>query len=146
MSNDGLLFVYGTLRRDAGSRNYQLLERHAEFFDHGTMRGHLFDLGSYPCAVASADSPDKVRGELFILRRPGHALRVLDEFEGVPGSRQDDMAQYQREDVTIRSHRHGRLRAWTYLYRFATGDLPVIVSGDYVRYMREQRTGMATWA
>ncbi|MCH8188603.1 MAG: gamma-glutamylcyclotransferase, partial [Proteobacteria bacterium] len=114
---------------------------HADFYDYGTMRGRLFDLGSYPCVVPSGDPSHKVRGELFLLRAPCRALSVLDDFEGVPGGRQDWAAQYLRKSVAINSRRHGRLRAWVYLYRFATDNLPAIVSGDYVRYRRGRING-----
>lgn len=141
-----LLFVYGTLRRDLGAAAYQLLGRHADFYDYGTMRGRLFDLGSFPCVVPSADPSHKVRGELFLLRAPGRALSVLDDFEGVPGGRQDWAAQYLRQSVAINSRRHGRLRAWVYLYRFATDNLTAIASGDYVRYRRGRRNRLAARA
>ena len=131
-----LLFVYGTLRRDLGLPAYHLLERHADFYDYGTMRGRLFDLGSYPGVVASIDASDRVRGELFLLRVPGRALAVLDEFEGIPEGRADWAARYVRESLAINSRRHGRLRAWVYLYRFATAGLAAIPAGDYVRYRR----------
>jgi gamma-glutamylcyclotransferase (GGCT)/AIG2-like uncharacterized protein YtfP len=141
-----LLFVYGTLRRDLGAAAYQLLGRHADFYDYGTMRGRLFDLGAYPCVISSADPSHKVWGELFVLRAPGRALSVLDDFEGASGRCEDLAAQYMRESVSISSRRHGRLRAWVYLYRFATDNLTAITSGDYVRHRRGRLNRLAAGA
>ncbi len=129
-----LLFVYGTLRRDVGAPAYKLLARHGELFDHGTVRGRLFDVGRYPALVLDGGPDDQVRGEVHVLRAPRWALAGLDHYEGVAGS-----GQYRRIRVPVATRDHGRIKAWVYEYLRDTSRLAQVQSGDYARHGHYRR-------
>ena len=93
------LFAYGTLGPDGP-------EAAAKGWTPDSVRGRLFDLGTYPALV---DSDDPHAGWV-----DGHVCEVdpdilagaLDAYEGVPEG------LYRRDEVTTRSGR----RAWVYVY------------------------------
>lgn len=87
------------------------------------MRGALFDLGSYPGMIASADTPDFVIGEVFKLNDPTGTFPALDRYEG------DD---FERQIVSVVLDDGRELEAWAYLYKRDTSDKPRIDSGDYL--------------
>jgi gamma-glutamylcyclotransferase (GGCT)/AIG2-like uncharacterized protein YtfP len=84
-----LLFVYGTLRRDAA--NHREL-RDATFIGHARTQPkyELVDMGGYPALLEGG--ADAVVGEVYEI--PGALLVALDAFEEVP-----DL--YQRKDIAI---------------------------------------------
>ncbi len=102
----------------------------AGYLGEGTVAGRLFDLGRYPGLVAPRAPGDRVRGELYTLRKPKLTLAKLDEYEGCrprAGS-----AEFARERWAVRLDDGRRIEAWIYLYR---GDLArgrLIRSGDYL--------------
>ena len=81
------LFVYGTLMSSAASTygRAQRTRLHEATTSLGTatMRGRLYDLGSYPGLVASDDAADIVHGEVLRLDRPDEVLPWLDDYEGI---------------------------------------------------------------
>ena len=77
------LFVYGTLRLNAGNEVAQFLHRNASFVGVGKMPGELFDLGAYPGAKYVENAPTWVAGDVFKMHDANAVLRVLDEYEGI---------------------------------------------------------------
>src|SRR5208337_420316 len=73
-----LLFVYGTLRRGF-PLHHHLRRMGAEFVARGNVQGELFDFGKFPGARKSTKPGKTVEGELYRLRRPEKALKVLDQ-------------------------------------------------------------------
>ena len=67
------LFAYGTLRTDAAG-----LLNGCQRVGTGTVRGTLYDLGSYPALLLAGDDP--VPGVIW--RCPYPLLRELDRYEG----------------------------------------------------------------
>ncbi len=120
-----LLFVYGTLRRRSRHPMHEVLCAHADFVGAGTFRGKLYDLGAFPGAVASDQSPDQVRGEIYALRDPQRILPALDAYEA---------QGFRREIVAIRSEAGATLRCWIYLYDRPVSRSSLISSGDYIRH------------
>lgn len=124
------LFVYGTLRLQAGRAMGRWLARHADYVGSGTVRGRLYLVTDYPGCVASSDPQDCVRGEVYRLRYPAATLARLDEYEGY-GPR------FPTPNEFIRSRQHVRLAstaiiiAWIYLYNLPFDTLPRIDSGDF---------------
>jgi gamma-glutamylcyclotransferase (GGCT)/AIG2-like uncharacterized protein YtfP len=80
MSNETLVFVYGTLKR--GGRNQHYLAGQKLIGVARTMPGfRLFDLGEYPGMVPSADDRDGVSGEVWSVEVD--CLEHLDLLEGI---------------------------------------------------------------
>ncbi|HUE95594.1 MAG TPA: gamma-glutamylcyclotransferase family protein [Longimicrobiaceae bacterium] len=91
------LFVYGTLRRGGGM--HSLLDGcrlHAE----ATVRGSLFDLGTYPALVL--DDRGTVHGEVW--ECPRETLLRLDSYEGV------GEGLFRRVRIEV-----GSVPCWTYI-------------------------------
>lgn len=88
-SPEMLLFVYGTLRRDAA--NHREL-RDATFIGRARTQPkyELVDMGGYPALLEGG--ADAVVGEVYEI--PGALLAALDAFEEVP-------ELYQRKDIAI---------------------------------------------
>lgn len=120
------LFVYGTLRSSEKNRFARLLHRHARRIGAATLRGRLYRLHGYPCAVPCDDPAERVAGEVFALD-PEHAaevIRALDEYEG------DD---YARREVEVALEPGGTARCWAYLYTGGLDGSERIASGDWLR-------------
>ena len=127
MSKDDYLFVYGTLRRDAGNPTHHVLSQHTDFVSQGTYQGRLYDLGKYPGAVPSDQSSDAVTGEVYVLNDRDPLLKRLDEYEG---------PRFRRQRVTISLANGEEVVAWIYLYDGATNELETIPSGDYLEFRK----------
>jgi gamma-glutamylcyclotransferase (GGCT)/AIG2-like uncharacterized protein YtfP len=102
------LFVYGTLRRGSKNKFAKILAEQSEFIGTGKMRGRVYDLGSYPGAVASKRPGDWVYGELFRLLDPRKTFQRLDAYEG---------PDFSRTIVTILLDSGEQLDSWVYLYQ-----------------------------
>lgn len=118
------LFVYGTLRRSAGTKWSQFLESASSFAGMGRTRGALFRLGSYPGMTLRSGEDSWVRGDVFLLKDPLSVLPVLDDYEGY---------EYRRQVVVVLLDDGRTIQAWAYLYLLDTSDKPRILSGDYLR-------------
>jgi gamma-glutamylcyclotransferase (GGCT)/AIG2-like uncharacterized protein YtfP len=119
------LFVYGTLRADAGHPAARLLERRAQQVGFGRLRALLYDLGAYPAAVRSPRPEHRVRGVVYRME-PGLRellLADLDRYEG---------AEYRREVVTVTLESGESVSAWVYLYQHSRPPGRLIASGDYL--------------
>jgi predicted DCC family thiol-disulfide oxidoreductase YuxK/gamma-glutamylcyclotransferase (GGCT)/AIG2-like uncharacterized protein YtfP len=128
---DQYLFVYGTLRHDAGHRMHDLLAQHAILLGEATFRGRLYSVGSYPGVVSSDNSTDGVKGEVYYLREWNLLLSHLDRYEGC-GPEFPAPTEYvrQQHEVTLTSGQS--LMAWIYIYNCPTDQLPRILSGDFL--------------
>lgn len=126
-----LLFVYGTLRRGAGSRMHGLVARSGAFVGMATFQGLLYRIGAYPGAVASANPRHTVMGEVYRLWAPDFVFRRLDRYEGCgPGFGQDP--EYARTRCLLTLPSGQAVQAWIYLYNRSTAGLPPIPSGDFL--------------
>jgi gamma-glutamylcyclotransferase (GGCT)/AIG2-like uncharacterized protein YtfP len=133
-SSDEYLFVYGTLRAAAGHRMNKVLEREGEWIGRGRVPGVLYDIGAYPGAVRKSGIRAYVHGDVYRLRNPQQALKVLDRYEGLDEGKSDGKsAEFKRSRVGVDIGRAKKVRAWIYLYNRPTAGLPRIRSGDYLR-------------
>ncbi len=133
---ESLLFVYGTLRRAVGAPAFALFAEHAALFDKGHVQARMYDFGAYPGVVLSEQAADKVYGEVYALHTPTPTLALLDRYEGVAGTRDNEVALYERHRRPVATRRHGRLVAWIYVYVGALDGRPRIGSGDYLEHLR----------
>jgi gamma-glutamylcyclotransferase (GGCT)/AIG2-like uncharacterized protein YtfP len=130
-----LMFVYGTLRKDARGQMLSPLCRGWIFRGYGTVPGELYDFGAYPGAVpANADSATRVVGEVYELPEPRAMLPPIDRYEGC-SEHDPPPHEFERERVEVTMEDGPTLAAWIYWYR----PEPLgqrLASGDYL-----QRTG-----
>jgi gamma-glutamylaminecyclotransferase len=121
MSNETLIFVYGTLKRGGSNQHYLAgqkfigLARTAPGF-------RLFDLGQYPGMVAFADDRDGVSGEVWAVEVD--CLEHLDLLEGIAEG------LYRREPVPLLAPFADR-KVEGYLYARAVEGLRDL-GGEYV--------------
>lgn len=124
-----LLFVYGTLMK--GFHEDWQRKVGAEFAGRGTIRASLYDLGDYPGArVLGAKPRQRVSGELYRLRDPKLALRILDRYEEFsPLDRKRSLFIRGLVPVTLENGR--KRRAWAYIYNRAVANAKLIPGGRY---------------
>ena len=71
------IFVYGTLRSAPSHQMSKVLERYADRVGRGRLPGILYDVGRYPGAVRKSGTRAFVWGDVYNLRDPERALKVL---------------------------------------------------------------------
>lgn len=125
------LFVYGTLRAASNHAMSKILERLASRIGPGKVPGVLYDIGRYPGAVRSPGTRAFVRGEVYALREPDRALKILDRYEGWD-EKKPRSGEFKRSRVLVDLGDGKKVRAWIYLYNRPTSGLPRIASGDYL--------------
>ncbi len=135
------LFVYGTLRRQAAHPMHHWLES-AGFTGTGWFQGQLYDVGSFPAAIASNHPADVVLGEVYRLIEPTPILSALDQYEGC-ASGDPTPHEYRRAVADIRLETGTVVSAQIYLYQWPTDGLTRIVEGDYLAWLARQASGPA---
>jgi gamma-glutamylcyclotransferase (GGCT)/AIG2-like uncharacterized protein YtfP len=123
------LFVYGTLMRVFGHPMHGVLRRYAKRVDEAVMEGKLYDLGSYPGAVACEGH--EVRGELYEIVDARRLFAALDRYEG---------SEYLRTVVEVKMRGGEKRPAWVYLCRRPPNGRRRIVSGDYAAFRGVRKT------
>ena len=117
--DDGLVFVYGTLRR-GGSNAFRM--EGAEFAGMATVRGRLYPISWYPGLVLDA-AAGPVTGELF---RVGSAqLAALDAFEG------EEYRRVKAEAFTEDGRSHD---AWLWEWILSVEGRPPLAGGDWLEH------------
>jgi gamma-glutamylcyclotransferase (GGCT)/AIG2-like uncharacterized protein YtfP len=113
VTDDELLFVYGTLRSDSGHPMHDVLARGAVLVGRGTVGGTLVDLGEYPGLVL--DGHGIAAGEVWRLLDSSLWL-TLDAYEGI-GPDAEVTESYERVRVRVRLDDGTDVEAWTYAWR-----------------------------
>jgi gamma-glutamylcyclotransferase (GGCT)/AIG2-like uncharacterized protein YtfP len=134
MGTNGLLFVYGTLKRGAENHR-ELAAQKARFVGEGRIKGRLFRIKgeSYPGASPTA-SRRYIRGEVYELKNPEKALKKIDRFEGT------DEGLYIRKLADVWVGRE-KFKAWTYFYAGQKARASTIPSGRFrVRASTRRKT------
>lgn len=135
MPTPDFLFVYGTLRKDGRVPMAKRLHRSAQYIGQGTLRGRLYDLGSYPGFRPSQDPDDSVTGDIFKITQPSNLLSLLDAYEGcAPNSPRP--FQYRRQSLQVAMANGTDLFCWVYVFNRDTINLPRIKNGDYGSYLK----------
>ena len=127
------LFVYGTLRREAGNSRHVLLAQHCRFYGPATLRGLLYEVHGYPGAIESDKPGSRVAGELYriIERKPLFAL--LDDYEEC-AENYPHPREYVRKSIQVKTADGETLTAWAYIYNYPVQGLTEIWSGDYLNW------------
>jgi len=129
MSNENLVFVYGSLMR--GYHNHDVIA--FDFETHDKNKGHdyygktktvdkfkMYDMGSFP-AISFDDNGHEVAGELYAV--DDATLELIDMLEGFPN-------HYNRKQVELSNG----ATAWVYFYENPEDELVEfdnIVNGVY---------------
>ncbi len=132
MYENDLLFVYGTLRRDARCVMSRWLAAQGEYLGSGVIPGRLYDVGSYPALRPARHRDETVVGDIYRLRRPRYALAHLDRYEGI-GAGQSRPYAYRRERILVALAGGVKREAWVYIYTAGTARLRRIGRGDYLQ-------------
>jgi gamma-glutamylcyclotransferase (GGCT)/AIG2-like uncharacterized protein YtfP len=121
------LFVYGTLRPDAGgtmgARERSRLAAEARYLGPASTDGVLLDLGAYP---GLTDGCGLVHGGLYTLACPDVTLAWLDAYEDIDGG------EYVRRERTVMIAGGATLVAWVYVHIPRMPSHPIIASGDWL--------------
>ncbi|TYO97525.1 gamma-glutamylcyclotransferase (GGCT)/AIG2-like uncharacterized protein YtfP [Geothermobacter ehrlichii] len=125
------LFVYGTLRRDAGHPMHRLLTELAVCLGPASWQGRLYRVADYPGAIPSVYPHERVIGEIWRLKEPERLLPLLDQYEECgPGF--PEPTEYVRELHRVQGAAGRSLRAWVYVYNRPVAGLERIPSGDFL--------------
>ncbi|WDF55128.1 gamma-glutamylcyclotransferase family protein [Mucilaginibacter sp. KACC 22063] len=130
------LFVYGTLIKDFKHKVRQQIEAELNFISNATVKGALYDLGSYPGFVPGNEG--EVKGELYSISNPEKVFEVLDEYEGL----HDTQPEYERKQMVVQLPDRETVQSWIYVYSQPLQ--PVhnkIKEGDYIAYIRNKNNG-----
>lgn len=134
--NSRYLFVYGSLMLNIGSPMSAFLAQHAQFIGVGKVRGHLYDIGSYPGLVLNQQTNDEVIGHVFALKNAPQTWQILDKYEDY---REDDPENslYRRVNVTVALLEESKV-CQTYVYNRSVEDLQRIPTGNYADWWQGQ--------
>jgi gamma-glutamylcyclotransferase (GGCT)/AIG2-like uncharacterized protein YtfP len=122
------LFVYGSLRSDAGHAMHGVLAAAGERVDAGWVRGRLYAVAWYPGLVLD-DGAGEVHGEVWRLR-DASVLARLDSYEGC-GPDDAPPHEFRRERTQVRLHGGATVSAWVYGYARAVDEARRVDSGDW---------------
>ena len=127
------LFVYGTLRSDAGGPMHARWMRGVRLAGRASIAGRLYDAGPYPAAVPSDDPADRIFGELYAIEADADALlAALDGYEGIDAAHPAH-SLFRRDSVAAQWEDGMRVPAWVYFYNRPPGSMPRVTSGDWLR-------------
>jgi gamma-glutamylcyclotransferase (GGCT)/AIG2-like uncharacterized protein YtfP len=132
------LFVYGSLRSGFKHPAYEYISKYFILLGNAKVRGRLFDMGSYPAAVASNDDAFIV-GELYELKNEAGfswAFEQLDDYEGVHGE-DGQPPMYVRQLSTV-YYNDQTTTAWIYWFNGSIDDQPLIPSGDILEFIQHK--------
>ncbi len=125
------LFAYGTLRPGHAPEEVADLVRRFEPVGKGTVRGTLYDLGSYPGAVLDGGSTRRILGTVFRLPAGNDILPRLDDYEGFdPQAPQRSLFIRRLYPVDLDGGR--TLPCWIYEYNGAIESAVIIEGGTHV--------------
>ena len=132
------LFVYGSLRSGFRNPAYAYLTRYFHLLGEAVVRGRLYDNGSYPVALPH-DGETFITGELYELNNPREfswAFEQLDDYEGL-NVEAGEKPWYKRELVL--AYQNGNpSNAWVYWYNRSVTGMPVIETGDVLKYLQQK--------
>lgn len=131
-ANIDILFVYGTLMRTSGHPMALRLASQSILIGAGCISARLYQIGSYPGAVASDKAQDSVHGDVVKLLRPVFTLAWLDRYEGC-GERAPELGAYERVIAPVRFATGGASHGWVYFYRLPVHRARRIPNGRYLR-------------
>ena len=139
MNNDVIkLFVYGSLRSGFKHPAYEYISRYFRLISEATVKGKLYDMGSYPAAIPTKEECFII-GELYQLKNEKEfdwAFEQLDDYEGVHAE-DNEQSLYIRQQETV-FVQGTTTTAWMYWYNAPIDDQPIIASGDVIEFIQHK--------
>src|SRR5262245_56746607 len=123
-----LFFVYGSLMRGMERASFINNPDKAQFVSPGAARGTLYDAGSFPGMIESANG-SMVAGELYELFDRETLLETLDLIEGYWPD-QPERSLYARKIIPVTTQEGTRM-AWAYIFNQPVTGFQKITSGDF---------------
>lgn len=108
-------------------RKQSQIDKYINFEGYGFIKGLLFDLGSYPAAIASSG---KIFGELYQVSDPLKLLSCTDAVEQY-FPQVEQSSTYLRREVQVTLKNGESKKAWSYYYSKSLSDAVLIADGDY---------------
>jgi gamma-glutamylcyclotransferase (GGCT)/AIG2-like uncharacterized protein YtfP len=131
-----LLFVYGTLLPEFQLPISDFLTSESEVVGRGFVFGKLYDLGEYPGLVPDDSRLNRVFGNLYRLRNSESVFHILDEYEGIHQSGQEEN-EYIRTLIEVHFGEK-QIVSYVYLYVGEVAHQTWIPSGDYLSYQEKK--------
>lgn len=128
--NKDFLFVYGTLRKDYRLKLMDELAAYQLFAGKGKVKATLYDLGSYPAALAGV-SQQEITGDVYEVVDPERLFPLLDAYEG---------DEYKRGKTMVTTEAGERMEAWIYWYTGPVDESRRIQENDYLDYLKNKKT------
>jgi len=123
------LFVYGTLKRNIKNSKNDLLKKYASFVGEGFVYGKLYKVSYYPGAVLDDKRKHKIYGEIYKLKDPVSAFKVLDRYEEC-GEEFKEPWEYRRVK-TKAFLKDGEMEVWIYEFQEEVKECDRIESGVF---------------
>ncbi|GHT17333.1 hypothetical protein FACS1894189_3010 [Planctomycetales bacterium] len=125
-------FCYGTLRK--GQCRFSVIKRLGIVSEKtGSIKGTLYDCGSYPGAVlGNPKTRRRVIGDLIQVRNVTEAMSQLDYIEGFYGFG-DPSSLFCRRIVPVELSNGKTALAWVYAYNRSVTQKELIKSGNWVK-------------
>lgn len=125
------LFVYGTLRRGTQPPELVVPLRRCYNRGTGTVRGCLYDAGSYPAAILDSTAAETwIRGEILELPEDWD-WAPCDRYEGyTPKSPEHSL--FTRVRAAVRTQDGNEIPCWIYVYNRDTTHLPLVQGGIWL--------------
>jgi gamma-glutamylcyclotransferase (GGCT)/AIG2-like uncharacterized protein YtfP len=135
-----LLFVYGTLRKDAKNEMHHMLARYSTYVGKGHIQGQLFDVGTYPGVFLKEGCLDMVVGEVYSLNSiyASRTWQILDQYEGC-GPSNPDPHEYRRQKVNVFLDDGNEVDSWAYTLTSLPLAAVRIPGGDYLDWHRQKQ-------
>lgn len=127
------LFVYGTLRSDAGHPMHSLVAQGGHPMGRATVAGRLWDAGAYPVALLGSGERT-IQGEVYRLapERAEEALAALHRYEGCAA--EGGLFRRVSAEALLASGRW--VTCWVYVWTGGTDGMPTVPDGDWVSMLR----------
>jgi len=111
------LFVYGTLKStSAPNAEQKFLLKNSIKMGNGSIPGRLYRINdNYPGAVVIKGSKERVRGEIYNLKRPTVVLKRLDIYEGC-SPKDTKPTEFKRVLQSVQMDNKEFVFCWVYLY------------------------------
>lgn len=120
---NSFLFVYGSLRPQAGTPQGQWLAEQGHYLGSGVVSGQLYRVGWYP---ALGPGQDPVVGDIYGI--PEFLWEKLDAYEEVLG----ENPEYRRILTPVQWQGGLCLDAWVYWYARPLAGLEPVSGGDWL--------------
>ena len=134
------IFVYGTLMEGLLQQVLPDVDRYIQKKRKGRINGRLFDLGDYPGAKPTTVKSKIVHGQIYELNPQfvNDILEKLDDYEEYDPQKKDE-SLYIRKLTPVIAEDGAISKAWVYWYNKSLYGMTEIQTGDYKKYLRQNR-------